>query len=81
MARTRRRRAGSIPEADIEPSLDIDRIVRRRSDPDQVGLTGLSMRRLAEQLGIQAATLYWYIRDKQELLSLLAEAIYPSAAA
>ena len=33
------------------------------------------MRRLAERLGIQAATLYWYIRDKQELLSLLSEAI------
>ena len=76
MARTRRRRARSIPDADIEPAIDIDRIVKAALELlDQVGLTGLSMRHLAERLGIQAATLYWYIRDKQELLSLLAEAI------
>jgi TetR/AcrR family tetracycline transcriptional repressor len=76
MARTRRRRAGSVPDTDHELPLDINRIVEAALGLlDQVGLTGLSMRRLAEQLGIQAATLYWYIRDKQELLSLLAEAI------
>ena len=76
MARTRRRRARSIPDADIEPAIDIDRIVKAALELlDQVGLTGLSMRHVAERLGIQAGTLYWYIRDKQELLSLLAEAI------
>ena len=76
MARTRRRRARGIPEGDIEPPLDIDRIVQAALGLlDQFGLTGLSMRHLAEKLGIQAGTLYWYIRDKQELLSLLAEAI------
>jgi TetR/AcrR family tetracycline transcriptional repressor len=41
----------------------------------QQSLTGISMRHLAEQLGIHAATLYWYIRDKHELLTLLAETI------
>jgi TetR/AcrR family tetracycline transcriptional repressor len=76
MARTRRRRARSVPEIDLEPPLDIDRIVEAALGLlDQDGLTGLSMRHLAEQLRIQAGTLYWYIRDKQELLSLLAEAI------
>jgi TetR/AcrR family transcriptional regulator, tetracycline repressor protein len=76
MARTRRRRARSLPDADQEPPLDRDRIVEAAlSLLDQVGLQGLSMRHLAERLGIQAGTLYWYIRDKQELLSLLAEAI------
>jgi TetR/AcrR family tetracycline transcriptional repressor len=76
MARTRRRRARSIPDAELEPAIDIDRIVKAALELlDQVGLTGLSMRHLAERLGIQAGTLYWYIRDKQELLSLLAEAI------
>jgi len=42
---------------------------------DDVGLDGLSMRHLAERLGVNAATLYWYIRDKHELLSLIAETI------
>ena len=76
MARTRRRRAGSVSDAEVEPSLDSDRIVEAALGLlDEIGLTGLSMRRLADRLGIQAATLYWYIRDKHELLSLLAEAI------
>jgi TetR/AcrR family tetracycline transcriptional repressor len=40
------------------------------------GLERLTMRRLAEELGIQAASLYWHIRDKQELLDLLAEVLF-----
>lgn len=76
MARTRRRRARSVADIDSELPLDVDRIVEAALGLlDQVGLAGLSMRHLAERLGIQAATLYWYIRDKQELLGLLAEAI------
>jgi TetR/AcrR family tetracycline transcriptional repressor len=42
---------------------------------DEVGLDELSMRRLAERLGVTAAALYWYVRDKNELLGLLADAI------
>jgi TetR/AcrR family tetracycline transcriptional repressor len=76
MPRTRRSRARSVTGPDQEPPLNIDRIVEAALGLlDRVGLEGLSMRRLAEQLGIHAATLYWYVRDKQELLSLLAEAI------
>ena len=76
MARTRRRRAGSVSDFGLEAPVDIERIVEAAIRLlDEVGLVGLSMRRLAEQLGIQAATLYWYIRDKQELLGLLAETI------
>jgi TetR/AcrR family tetracycline transcriptional repressor len=75
MARTRRRRARDVRASDPQP-LDIERIVAAALGLlDQVGLEGLSMRRLAERLGVQAATLYWYIRAKHELLSLLAEAI------
>lgn len=33
------------------------------------------MRRLADKLGIKAASLYWHVRDKADLLDLLAEAI------
>jgi len=68
VAGTRRARTGE--------ALDRDELVRAAlALLDQVGLDGLSMRHLADQLGIRAATLYWYIRDKHELLSLLGEAI------
>jgi TetR/AcrR family tetracycline transcriptional repressor len=42
---------------------------------DEVGLEGLTLRRLATELGVQAPTLYWHVRDKRELLDLMAEAI------
>jgi TetR/AcrR family tetracycline transcriptional repressor len=42
---------------------------------DEVGLDGLTMRRLAQRLGVQAASLYNHVRDKGELLALLADAI------
>ena len=42
---------------------------------DDVGLEGLTMRRLAEQLEVQAGALYRHVRDKDDLLDLLAEAI------
>jgi AcrR family transcriptional regulator len=42
---------------------------------DAVGVDGLTMRRLAEQLGVTAASLYRHVRAKDELLVLLADAI------
>src|SRR5260370_19462108 len=39
------------------------------------GLDALSMRRLADRLNVKAASLYWHVRDRRELLELLAEAI------
>lgn len=39
----------------------------------EVGLDGLTLRRLATELGISAPTLYWHVRDKRELLDLMAE--------
>jgi len=38
---------------------------------DQVGLEGLSMRRVAEALGTGAASLYWHVADKEQLIHLL----------
>jgi TetR/AcrR family tetracycline transcriptional repressor len=35
---------------------------------DEVGLDGLSMRRLAKELDVQAPALYWHFKNKQELL-------------
>jgi len=39
------------------------------------GADALSMRGLADRLGVKAASLYWHLRDKEQLLELLAEAI------
>lgn len=42
---------------------------------DDEGLDGLSLRRLAERLGVRAPTLYWHVRDKRQLLDLVAAEI------
>src|SRR5215831_9219817 len=42
---------------------------------DDAGLEGLTMRTLADRMGVRAASLYWHIRDKEQLIGLLAEAI------
>lgn len=42
---------------------------------DEVGLDGLTLRRLAAKLGVAAPTLYWHVSDKRALLDLVAEAI------
>ena len=42
---------------------------------DEVGLDGLTVRRLATELGVQSPALYWHIRTKQELLDGMANAI------
>jgi AcrR family transcriptional regulator len=43
------------------------------------GLEALSMRGLADRLHVKAASLYWHVRDRRELLELLAESILDSA--
>jgi TetR/AcrR family tetracycline transcriptional repressor len=42
---------------------------------DEVGLDGLTVRKLASRLGVQSPALYWHIRTKQELLDGMANAI------
>lgn len=39
---------------------------------DEVGLDGLTMRRLAAYLDIQNPSLYWHFTKKQELLNCIA---------
>jgi len=39
------------------------------------GLEALSMRGLADRMHVKAASLYWHVRDRGELLQLLAESI------
>ena len=47
---------------------------------NEEGLDGLSMRALADRLDVKAASLYWHVRDRRELLELLAESILESVA-
>jgi TetR/AcrR family transcriptional regulator, tetracycline repressor protein len=42
---------------------------------DRDGIDRLSMRRVADELGAGAASLYWHVRNKGELLQLLSERI------
>ena len=41
---------------------------------DEVGLDGVSTRRLAKRLGVEQPSLYWYFRTKKELLDAMAAA-------
>src|SRR5271169_7023157 len=66
-----------------------DRQARRRRDPisrdaivaaairllDREGLAALSMRRLADELGAGAASLYWHVGSKDGLLDLVLDEI------
>ena len=42
---------------------------------DEVGLEGLTVRRVATVLGVGHGALYWHVRHKQDLLDELAEAL------
>ena len=42
---------------------------------DRDGLTGLSMRRLAQHLGVDAMSIYYHLRDKDALLAAMADAV------
>jgi AcrR family transcriptional regulator len=42
---------------------------------DREGMDRLSMRRVGEELGTGAASLYWHVRNKDELLQLLFERV------
>jgi AcrR family transcriptional regulator len=46
---------------------------------EREGIAGLSMRKVAHELGTGAASLYWHVRDKEELLSLLLDRIVGEA--
>jgi TetR/AcrR family tetracycline transcriptional repressor len=56
--------------------LDRERVIATALDLLQEGgLAAISTRRVAERLGVQSPALYWHVRDKQELLALVADAI------
>ena len=64
------------PEEERQQGLTRDRLVGAAlALIAQEGLDGLSMRALADRLEVKAASLYWHVRDRRELLELLAESI------
>lgn len=62
----RARRPNLEPGVIVEAALDV---------LDEVGLDELSMRRLAEALGVQNPALYWHVQNKQDLLDRMAQVV------
>ena len=46
---------------------------------DKAGLEGLTVRKLAAELGVQAPALYWHFKSKEELLDEMATAVFIDA--
>lgn len=46
---------------------------------DEVGLERFTVRRLADELGVQSPALYWHVRTKRELLDAMADRIIRDA--
>lgn len=64
-------RASRQPRAE-RPALDRAAITRAAiSLADEHGLDAVSMRRVAEQLGAGAMSLYWYVSSKEDLYELM----------
>ncbi len=64
------------PEEERQRGLTRERLVEAALELiNQEGLEALSMRALADRLEVKAASLYWHVRDRRELLELLAESI------
>ena len=60
-----------------KPSLSGEQVVTTATRiADRDGLGGLSMRRLADELGITAMSLYGYVPSKAELLDVMADRAY-----
>lgn len=81
MARQRKEKSSPFgrfaawPE-EARPQLTRARVVQKALEVlNQEGFDGLTMRRLADALGIKAASLYNHVGDKNELLALMADAI------
>jgi DNA-binding transcriptional regulator YhcF (GntR family) len=56
---------------------DRDRVIRASvTIADAEGLTGLTMRRLAAELGIPTMSIYRHVVDKEELVLLMMEAVF-----
>ncbi|GGE76427.1 TetR/AcrR family transcriptional regulator [Nesterenkonia cremea] len=64
------------PKKGPKPTLTLEQIVQTGVElADQEGLEALSMRKLAQKLGVGAMSLYRYVPSKTELLNLMLDAV------
>ena len=64
------------PTRDLRAPLSRDRILTTAiALADQSGLDALSMRRLAQQLGVEAMSLYHHVRNKGDLLAAIVDIV------
>ena len=57
--------------------LSRERVLRAALElADEEGIESLSMRRLAQQLGVEAMSLYHHVRNKQDLLGGMLDSVY-----
>jgi TetR/AcrR family tetracycline transcriptional repressor len=59
-------------ERNLERSQIVDEALKLL---DEVGYSGLTLRKLAERLHVQAAALYWHVKNKQDLIDAMASSI------
>jgi AcrR family transcriptional regulator len=65
-------RTHDFPTRGPKPRLDLDQIVKAAMNvADAEGLGPLSMRKVAEQLGVGTMSLYTYVTNKSQLLALM----------
>ena len=74
---------GPRPTRGPKPGLSVATIVRDRDrrSPTRRASTALSMRRVAERLGVGTMSLYTYVPSKAELLDLMLDTVYGEQAA
>jgi AcrR family transcriptional regulator len=79
MTQTRARRAMSAraPAVTNREPLTRERILRAAIElADREGIDGLSMRRLAQELGVEAMSLYHHVASKRDLLGGMLDLVY-----
>lgn len=70
-----------IPVRMADVKLTVDAIARTAlCQLDEGGLEGLTMRLVAARLDVRPAALYWHVKNKQELLDVMAATILADAA-
>ncbi|WP_220448592.1 TetR/AcrR family transcriptional regulator [Nonomuraea mesophila] len=74
-------RTGERASRKGKPELSVDRIVRAAIEvADAEGLQALSMRRVAERLGVGTMSLYTYVPGKPELFDVMLDTVYGETA-
>ncbi|GIU83991.1 MAG: hypothetical protein KatS3mg008_0766 [Acidimicrobiales bacterium] len=73
MAASKRRPGGARPDG---PLLTREEILKTAVElTREVGLDGLSMRKLGDRLGVTSMAIYWYFRNKEELVAAITDAV------